>query len=112
MLGSPISSRDILGDIVSISSRQSSSFHDVTRSTVFSLAVLITAVILLLRSFSATLNGYSSYYRDAFGHGRSLRTWLTEEKARYVVAVQERLELIKKVGAKGRCRRPVSTDYA
>jgi hypothetical protein len=56
------------------------------------------AVILLLRPFSATLNGYSSYYRDAFGHSRSLRAWLAEEEARYVVAVQERLELIKKWG--------------
>jgi hypothetical protein len=69
------------------------------RPTIVSLAVLITiAVILLLRPFSATLNGYSSYYRDAFGHSRSLRTWLAEEEARYVVAVQERLELIKKWG--------------
>jgi hypothetical protein len=70
------------------------------RPTIVSLAVLITiAVILLLRPFSANLNSYSSYYRDAFGHGsRSLGAWLAEEEARYVVAVQERLELIKKWG--------------
>ncbi|KAN0138449.1 Methyltransferase domain containing protein [Lactarius tabidus] len=60
--------------------------------------MITVAVIIFLRPFSATLNGYSSYYRDAFGHGRSLRAWLAEEEARYVVAVQERLELIKKWG--------------
>jgi len=71
------------------------------RPTVFqlTLVLLITvAVILLLRPFSETLNGYSSYYRDVFGPGRSLRAWLADEEARYVVAVQERLELIKKWG--------------
>jgi hypothetical protein len=57
MLGSPTSLRHV----VSISSQRSSGFHHVTRPTVFSLAVLTTAVILLLWSFSATLNGYSSY---------------------------------------------------
>ena len=48
----------------------------------------------------ANLNGYSSYYRDVFGHGRSLRTWLADEEERYGVAVQEQLELIKKWGPK------------
>ena len=69
------------------------------RPTVVSLVLLIlVAVILLLRPYSANLNGYSSYYRDVFGHGRSLRAWLADEEERYVVAVQERLELIKKWG--------------
>lgn len=69
------------------------------RPTVVSLAVLITvAVILLLQQFSATLHGYSSYYRDVFGHGHTLGAWLADEEARYAVAIQERLELIKKWG--------------
>ncbi|KAH9069718.1 methyltransferase domain-containing protein [Lactarius deliciosus] len=69
------------------------------RPTVLTLVILITvAVILLLRPYSATLNGYSSYYRDAFGPGRSLRTWLADEEALYAVAIQERLELVKKWG--------------
>ncbi|KAH8988086.1 methyltransferase domain-containing protein [Lactarius akahatsu] len=69
------------------------------RPTVLTIVILITiAVILLLRPYSATLNGYSSYYRDAFGPGRSLRTWLADEEAHYAVAIQERLELIKKWG--------------
>jgi hypothetical protein len=69
------------------------------RPTVVSLVLLIlVAAILLIRPYSANLNGYSSYYRDVFGHGRSLRSWLADEEARYVVAVQERLELIKKWG--------------
>jgi hypothetical protein len=45
-----------------------------------------------------TVNDYSSYYRDAFGHSRSLRAWLAEEETKYVVAIQERLELIKRWG--------------
>ena len=69
------------------------------RPTIVSLILLITvALILLFRPFSANLNGYSTYYRDVFGHGRSLRAWLTDEEARYTVAVQERQELIKKWG--------------
>jgi hypothetical protein len=69
------------------------------RPTVVAVVLLLTVtLILLLRPFSATLNGYSSYYRDVFGHGRSLRAWLADEEARYAVAVQERLELIKKWG--------------
>ncbi|KAN0138445.1 hypothetical protein V8E53_003908 [Lactarius tabidus] len=64
----------------------------VTHPIVVSLAVLITFA-------SATPNGYSSYYyRDAFGHSRSLRAWFSEEEARYFVAAQEWLELIKKWG--------------
>jgi hypothetical protein len=69
------------------------------RPTVLALVLLITVtIILLLRPFSASINSYSSYYRDAFGPGRSLRAWLADEEARYAVAVQERLELIKKWG--------------
>ncbi|KAH9025478.1 methyltransferase domain-containing protein [Lactarius hengduanensis] len=69
------------------------------RPTVLTIVILITvAVILLLQPYSAILNGYSSYYRDAFGPGRSLRTWLADEEALYAVAIQERLELIKKWG--------------
>lgn len=69
------------------------------RPTVVTLALLIiVAVVLLLRPFSATSHGYSSYYRDIFGSGRSLSAWLADEEARYAVAVQERLELIKKWG--------------
>ncbi|KAI9452236.1 hypothetical protein BJY52DRAFT_947626 [Lactarius psammicola] len=69
------------------------------RPTVVAVVLLITVVlILLLRPFSATLHGYSSYYRNVFGPSRSLRTWLADEEARYAVAVQERLELIKKWG--------------
>ncbi|KAI9437664.1 hypothetical protein H4582DRAFT_292822 [Lactarius indigo] len=66
------------------------------RSTILTIVLLITVVvILLLRSFSETLNGFSSYYRDAFGPSRSLRTWLADE-ALYAVAIQERLEIIKR----------------
>jgi len=69
------------------------------RPTIVSLVLLIlVGAILLLRPFSASLNGYSSYYRDVFGHGRSLRAWLADEEARYAIAVQDRLELIKKWG--------------
>ena len=69
------------------------------RPTVVALVFLITIVlILLVRPFSASLNGYSSYYRDLFGPGRPLRAWLADEEARYTVAVQERLELITKWG--------------
>jgi hypothetical protein len=57
--------------------------------------VLITIAVVLLRQSSATINGYV-YCRNAFGHGRSLRAWLPDEEARYTVAVQGRLELIKK----------------
>ncbi|KAN0124167.1 hypothetical protein V8E53_003920 [Lactarius tabidus] len=47
--------------------------------------MITIAVILLLRPFSATLH-------------RSLRAWLAEEETKYVVAIQERLELIKRWG--------------
>lgn len=69
------------------------------RPTIIALVILITVtVILLLRPFSSSLTSYSTYYRDVFGSNRSLRTWLADEEARYTVAVQERLELIKKWG--------------
>ncbi|KAH9169076.1 hypothetical protein EDB89DRAFT_2099257, partial [Lactarius sanguifluus] len=58
------------------------------------LVSLIT-VAVVLRPFWATLNDYSSYYCDVFGPSRSLRTWLAHEEARYAVAIQGRLELIK-----------------
>lgn len=58
------------------------------------LALLTIAVILLLRSFSPQL----SFYRDAFGYGRSLTAWLRDEEARYALAVQDRQDLIKKLG--------------
>ena len=57
--------------------------------------MITVTLILLVRPFSANLNGYSSYYRDVFGHRGSLCAWLTDEEARCAVAVQERLELIK-----------------
>jgi hypothetical protein len=42
------------------------------------------------------------------GHGHSLRAWLAEEEARYVVALQERLEFIKS-GARGKM--PLTREY-
>ncbi|KAN0138450.1 Methyltransferase domain containing protein [Lactarius tabidus] len=72
---------------------------------------MITVAVVLLRLISATVNGYSSYYRDdAFGHSRSLRAWLAEEEARYVVAVQERLELVK-MASGGRGKMPSTREY-
>ncbi len=69
------------------------------RPTVLALFLLIAVtVILLFRSFSEPLHGSSSYYRDVFGRGHSLRAWLADEETRYAVAVQERLDLIKKWG--------------
>ncbi|KAH9988440.1 methyltransferase domain-containing protein [Russula compacta] len=58
------------------------------------LALLTIAVILLLRSFSPQ----SSFYRDVFGYGHSLTAWLRDEEARYALVVQDRQDLIKKLG--------------
>ncbi|KAI9437659.1 methyltransferase domain-containing protein [Lactarius indigo] len=80
------------------------------RPTVLTILLLITvALILLLRSFSETLTGFSSYYRDAFGPSRSLRAWLANEEALYAVAIQERQELIKKWGPRDDAVEPYPT---
>ncbi|KAH9028772.1 hypothetical protein EDB85DRAFT_1586418 [Lactarius pseudohatsudake] len=65
---------------------------------VLSFTLVVTIAVILLRPYSATLNDYSSYYRDAFGPSRSLHTWLADEEALYAVTIQEQLELFKKWG--------------
>lgn len=61
------------------------------------LVLTIASILLLFRPFSATLHGL---FVDYSGPGRSLSAWLADEEARYAVVLQERQELIKKVGPK------------
>jgi len=65
------------------------------RLSFLALTVFLTATILLLfRPFFTQ----SSLYHNIFGHGRSLQSWLNEEEARYAAALQDRQQLITKVG--------------
>ena len=68
------------------------------RPTIVTLVLITVILTLLIRPFSTSLNGYSTFHRDLFGPSHPLRTWLAEEEARYAVVVQERLELITKWG--------------
>ena len=57
-------------------------------------ALLLIAFIFLLRSTSPQ----PSYYRDVFGRGPSLSTWLHREEERYAKILQEREQLVVKWG--------------
>lgn len=61
----------------------------------FVVLFIITAT-LVFRSFSPR----SSYYRDLFGHGHSLSAWLSDEEARYALAVQDRQDFINELRPK------------
>ena len=56
-------------------------------------ALLLIAFIFLLRSTSP-----QPYYRDVFGRGPSLSTWLHREEERYAKILQEREQLVVKWG--------------
>ncbi|KAH9988444.1 hypothetical protein BJV74DRAFT_839390 [Russula compacta] len=62
----------------------------------FVVLLIIAAALLFRSSFSAR----SSYYRDVFGHRHSLSAWLSDEEARYALAVQDRQDLISKLRPK------------
>jgi len=65
------------------------------RPSVVALATFIAIfIILILHQFSTS----SSYYRDAFSSGRSLKTWLNDEEERYTAFLQDRQQLIRKWG--------------
>jgi len=69
------------------------------RPTFIAIAALLTlTLILLLRPFLATLSLPTSFYCDLFGCGRTLRTWLEQEDARYAVALERRQQLIERWG--------------
>jgi hypothetical protein len=60
-------------------------------------AILILGTFLLFRRLSAP----PAFYRDAFGGyglGRSVKTWLRNEDARYAEVLQARQQLIAKWG--------------
>jgi hypothetical protein len=65
------------------------------RPSIVALATFIAlSIILLLHQFSS----HSSYYRDAFTSGRSLKAWLNDEEERYALFLQDRQQLIRKWG--------------
>lgn len=65
------------------------------RPSIVALATFIAiSFILVLHQFS----GSSSYYRDVFTRGRSLKTWLNDEEERYTAFLEGRQRLIRKWG--------------
>jgi hypothetical protein len=65
------------------------------RPSIVALATFIAiSFILILHQFSTS----SSYYRDAFTRGRSLKTWLNDEEERYTAFLGNRQQLIRKWG--------------
>ncbi|KAI0267104.1 methyltransferase domain-containing protein [Gloeopeniophorella convolvens] len=68
------------------------------RPSYVAFAALAVCLLFFLLRPSGTVSVTSSYYRDVFGAPRSLRTWLSDEEARYAVAVRERQGLITKWG--------------
>jgi hypothetical protein len=64
-------------------------------STVALAALLVVAIIFLIRSSSSQ----PTYYRDILGgHGLSLSAWLNREEARYAKVLEERRQLVAKWG--------------
>lgn len=63
-----------------------------------SVVVLATFIALFILLFLHQFSSYSSYYRDVFTRGRSLKTWLDDEEERYAAFVQDRQQLIRKWG--------------
>ena len=67
------------------------------RPSVVALATFIAiCIVLILHQFSSSSS--SSYYRDVFTRGRSLKTWLNDEEERYTAFLQDRQQLIRKHG--------------
>jgi Methyltransferase domain len=66
------------------------------RPSVVALATLIAIIfVLILHQFSGSS---SSYYRDAFTSGHTLKSWLNDEEERYTKFLQDRQQLIRKWG--------------
>lgn len=67
------------------------------RPSIVALAAFIAiCIVLILHQFSSSSS--SSYYRDVFTRGRSLKTWLNDEEERYTAFLQDRQQLIRKYG--------------
>jgi hypothetical protein len=65
-------------------------------SSFIALAAFLTVAIVLINQFKFPAT--PSFYHDAFGRGRPLSTWLTDEEGRYAEVVQGRQQLIRKWG--------------
>ena len=66
------------------------------RPSIVALATFIAvSFILILHQFSSSS---SSYYRDVFTRGRSLKTWLNDEEEHYNAFLEGRQQLIRKWG--------------
>ena len=63
-----------------------------------SFTVALTALLLFALIFFLGSTSQPSYYRDVFGGGSSLSTWLRREEERYAKILQEREQLIVKWG--------------
>jgi hypothetical protein len=67
------------------------------RPSIVALATFIAvSFILILHQFSSSSS--SSYYRDVFTRGRSLKTWLNDEEEHYTAFLEDRQQLIRKWG--------------